>query len=195
MVWSLFPQNLVNYPTPGPGQFKRSIYDFYVSTENINFSRKDQLVTEEHPERWTTFQGIKTEFPAMQHFLLFTKISAGVLPVPIFWHIVGQHFPRNPWSLSMPHIFAVTRAELLFVHSPYDQPILFKTLTVIAAMLLILVDSAIAIGLLVGVTVLSVCVFCAIAYVVASSKTKEKDSKYRHPYPASSHGFSPGIYV
>ena len=95
----------------------------------------------------------------------------------------------------MPHIFAVTRAELLFVHSPYNQPILFKTLTVIAAMLLILVDSAIAIGLLVGVTVLSVCVFCAIAYVVASSKTKEKDSKYRHPYPASSHGFSPGIYV
>ena len=96
MVWSLFLQNLVNYPTPGPGQFKRSIYDFYVSTENINFSRKDQLVTEEHPERWTTFQGIKTEFPAMQHFLLFTKISAGVLPVPIFWHNVGQHFPRNP---------------------------------------------------------------------------------------------------
>ena len=95
MVWPLFPQNLVNYPTPGPGQFKRSIYDFCVSTEN-NFSRKDQLVTEEHPERWTTFQGIKTEFPAMQHFLLFTKISAGVLPVPIFWRNVGQHFPRNP---------------------------------------------------------------------------------------------------
>ena len=56
-------------------------------------------------------------------------------------------------------------------------------------MLSILVDSAIAIGLLVGVTVLSVCVFGAIAYAVASRKTKDKDSKYVHLYPVSSHGF------
>ena len=62
-------------------------------------------------------------------------------------------------------------------------------------MLLILVDSAIAIGLFVGVTVLSVCVFCAIAYAVASSKAKGKDSKYGHLCPVSSHGFSPGIYI
>ena len=40
-------------------------------------------------------------------------------------------------------------------------------------MLSILVDSAIAIGLLVGVTVLSVCVFGAIAYAVASRKHEE----------------------
>ena len=58
-------------------------------------------------------------------------------------------------------------------------------------MLPILVDSAIAIGLLVGVTALSVCVFGAIAYAVASRKTKDKDSKYGHLYPVSSHGFSP----
>ena len=58
-----------------------------------------------------------------------------------------------------------------------------------------LVDSAIKIGLLVGVTVLSVCVFGAITYAVASRKTKDKDSKYGHLYPVSSHGFSPGIYT
>lgn len=114
MVWSLFPQNLVNYPTPGPGQFKRSIYDFYVSTENINFSRKDQLVTEEHPERWTTFQGIKTEFPAMQHFLLFTKISAGVLPVPIFWHNVGSIFLET-LDLSPCPIFSLSLARSYYL--------------------------------------------------------------------------------
>ena len=57
------------------------------------------------------------------------------------------------------------------------------------------VDSAIAIGVLVGVSVLSVCVFGAIAYAVASRKTKDKDSKYVHLYPVSSHGFSPGIYT
>ena len=55
--------------------------------------------------------------------------------------------------------------------------------------------SAIAIGLLVGVTILSVCVFGAIAYVVASSKAKDKDSKYGHLYPVSSQGFSTDIYV
>ena len=38
--------------------------------------------------------------------------------------------------------------------------------------------SSIAIGLLVGVTVLFVGVFGAIAYAVASSKAKDKDSKY-----------------
>ena len=62
-------------------------------------------------------------------------------------------------------------------------------------MLSVLVDSAFAIGLLVGVTVLSVCVFGAIAYAVASRKTKDKDSKYGHLYPVSSHGSSPGIYT
>ena len=66
-----------------------------------------------------------------------------------------------------------------------------KTL-VIAAMLLMLVDSSIAIGLLVGVTVLSVGVFGAMAYAVASRKTKDKDSKYGHQYPVSSHGIFPG---
>ena len=55
--------------------------------------------------------------------------------------------------------------------------------------------SAIAIGLLAGVTVLSVCVFGAIAYAVASSKAKDKDSKYGHLCPVSSQGFSTGIYV
>ena len=59
----------------------------------------------------------------------------------------------------------------------------------------ILVDSAIAIGLLAGVIVLSVGVFGAIAYAVASSKAKDKDSKYVHLYPVSSHGISPGIYT
>ncbi|CAH3130480.1 unnamed protein product [Porites lobata] len=52
--------------------------------------------------------------------------------------------------------------------------------------------SAIAIGLLVGVTVLSVGVFGAMAYAVASRKTKDKDSKYGHQYPVSSHGIFPG---
>ena len=55
--------------------------------------------------------------------------------------------------------------------------------------------SAIAIGLLVGVTVLSVGVFGAIAYSVASSKAKDKDSKYGHQYPVSSQGFSTGLYA
>ena len=57
--------------------------------------------------------------------------------------------------------------------------------------------SAIAIGLLVGVTVLFVGVFGAIAYAVASSKAKDKDSKYGHLYPVSSQGFpsSTGIYA
>ena len=71
----------------------------------------------------------------------------------------------------------------------YDQPTSYKTL-VNAAMY-----SAIAIGLLVGVTVLSVCVFGAIAYAVASSKAKDKDSKYGHLCPVSSQGFSTGIYA
>ena len=71
-----------------------------------------------------------------------------------------------------------------------------KTL-VIAAMLLMLVDSSIAIGLLVGVSVLTgfLCVFGAVAYAVASSKAKDKDSKYGHLYPVSSQGFSTGIYA
>ena len=58
---------------------------------------------------------------------------------------------------------------------------------VIATMLLMLVDSSIAIGLLVGVTVLSVSVFGATAYAVASRKTKDKDSKLfeiRTPVPS-----------
>ena len=62
-------------------------------------------------------------------------------------------------------------------------------------MLLMLVDSSIAIGLLVGVTVLSVGVFGAIAYVIASSKAKGKDSKYGHLYPVSSRGIPPGVYA
>ena len=45
-------------------------------------------------------------------------------------------------------------------------------------MLFVLVDSSIAIGRLVRVTVLSVGAFGAIAYAVASRKTKDKDSKY-----------------
>ena len=80
------------------------------------------------------------------------------------------------------------------IYSAHDRPISFKTV-VIAEMLSVLVDSAIAIGVLVGVSVLSVCVFGAIAYAVASRKTKDKDSKYVHLYPVSSHGFSPGIYT
>ena len=55
--------------------------------------------------------------------------------------------------------------------------------------------SAIAIGLLFGVTVLFVGVFGAIAYAVASSKAKDKDSKYGHLYPVSSEAFSTGIYA
>ena len=55
--------------------------------------------------------------------------------------------------------------------------------------------SAIAIGLLVGVTVLSVDVFDAMAYAVASSKAKDKDSKYGRLCPVSSQGFSTGIYA
>lgn len=76
-----------------------------------------------------------------------------------------------------------------------------KTL-VIATMLLMLVDSSVAIGLLVSVTVLSVCVFGAaalalplstpaivatqatIAYALASRKTEDKDSEIRTPVPS-----------
>ena len=95
----------------------------------------------------------------------------------------------------MPHNFAFTRVKLqLLSLSAHYRPISFKTV-VIAEMLSILVDSAIAIGLLVGVTVLSVCVFRAIAYAVASRKTKDKHSKYGHLYPVSSHGFSSGIHT
>ena len=87
----------------------------------------------------------------------------------------------------MPHSFAFTRVKLQsLIYPAHDRPISFKTV-VIAEMLSILVDSAIAIGVLVGVSVLSVCVFGAIAYAVASRKTKDKDSKYVHLYPVSSH--------
>ena len=37
--------------------------------------------------------------------------------------------------------------------------------------------------------------FGAIAYAVASSKAKDKDSKYGPLCPVSSQGFSTGIYV
>ena len=90
----------------------------------------------------------------------------------------------------MPQNFGVTCAELRF--APYSAILptnIIKTL-VNAAMY-----SAIAIGLLAGVIVLSVGVFGAIAYAVASSKAKYKDSKYGHQYPVSSQGFSTGIYA
>ena len=78
----------------------------------------------------------------------------------------------------MPHNFAFTRVKLQsLIYSAHDRPISFKTV-VIAEMLSILEDSAIAIGVLVGVSVL----------------TKDKDSKYVHLYPVSSHGL-PGIYT
>ena len=90
----------------------------------------------------------------------------------------------------MPQNFGVTRAELPFaLYSAIRPTHIIKTL-VNAAMY-----SAIAIELLVGVTVLSVGVFGAIAYALASSKAKDKDSKYGHLYPVSSQGFSTGIYA
>ena len=98
-------------------------------------------------------------------------------------------------ATNLPHNYAVSRGAYsyyLFSIPPYmTNQLTIKTL-VIATMLLMLVDSSIAIGLLVGVTVLSVGVFGAMAYAVASRKTKDKDSKYGHQYPVSSHGIFPG---
>ena len=98
-------------------------------------------------------------------------------------------------ATNLPHSYAVSRGAYsyyLFSIPPYTtNQLTIKTL-VIATMLLMLVDSSIAIGLLVGVTVLSVGVFGAMAYAVASRKTKDKDSKYGHQYPVSSHGIFPG---
>ena len=157
-------------------------------------SEQDQLEQGEQPGKWTKFPEIKTEFP--KGFSLRVKFPKVVCQCPYFWHNELQHIPRKPLiSLSMPHNFAFTHLKLQsLIYSAHDRPISFKTV-VIAEMLSILVDSAIAIGLLVGVSVLSVCVFGAIAYAVASSKAKDKDSKYVHLYPVSSHGFSPGIYT
>ena len=98
-------------------------------------------------------------------------------------------------ATNLPHNYAVSRGAYsyyLFSIPPYmTNQLTIKTL-VIATMLLMLVDSSIAIGLLVGVTVLSAGVFGALAYAVASRKTKDKDSKYGHQYPVSSHGIFPG---
>ena len=98
-------------------------------------------------------------------------------------------------ATNLPHNYAVSRGAYsyyLFSIPPYTtNQLTIKTL-VIATMLLMLVDSSIAIGLLVGVTVLSVGLFGAMAYAVASRKTKDKDSKYGHQYPVSSHGIFPG---
>ena len=98
-------------------------------------------------------------------------------------------------ATNLPHNYAVSRGAYsyyLFSIPPYmTNQLTIKTL-VIATMLLMLVDSSIAIGLLVGVTVLSVGVFGAMVYAVASRKTKDKDSKYGHQYPVSSHGIFPG---
>ena len=98
-------------------------------------------------------------------------------------------------ATNLPHNYAVSRGAYsyyLFSIPPYmTNQLTIKTL-VIATMLLMLVDSSIAIGLLVGVPVLSVGVFGAMAYAVASRKTKDKDSKYGHQYPVSSHGIFPG---
>ena len=157
-------------------------------------SEQDQLEKGEQPGKWTKFPEIKTEFPKV--FPLTVKFPKVGCQCRCFWHNELQHIPRKPLiSLSMPHNFAFTHLKLQsLIYSAHDRPISFKTV-VIAEMLSILVDSAIAIGLLVGVSVLSVCVFGAIAYAVASSKAKDKDSKYVHLYPVSSHGFSPGIYT
>ena len=156
-------------------------------------SEQDQLEKGEQPRKWTKFPEIKTEFPKVFSWVKFPKV---VCQCRYFWHNELQHIPRKPLiSLSLPHNFAFTRVKLQsLIYSAHDRPISFKTV-VIAEMLSVLVDSAVAIGLLVGVTVLSVCVFGAIAYAVASRKTKDKDLKYGHLYPVSSHGSSPGIYT
>ena len=114
MVWSLFPQNLVNYPTPGAGQFKRSIYDFYVSTENINFSRKDQLVTEEHPERWTTFQGIKLNFQPCSIFSFLPKFPPVSCQCQYFGIMWGSIFLET-LDLSPCPIFSLSLARSYYL--------------------------------------------------------------------------------
>ena len=84
--------------------------------------------------------------------------------------------------LNVPHNYAVTRGRTATICSLFrhmTNQLTIKTM-VIVTMLLMLVDSSVAMGLLVGVTVLSVCVFGAIAYAVASRKTKDKNSKYGH---------------
>ena len=98
-------------------------------------------------------------------------------------------------ATNLPHNYAVSRGAYsyyLFSIPPYTTNQLTIKTPVIATMLLMLMDSSIAIGLLVGVTVLSVGVFGAIANAVASSKAKDKDSKYGPQYPVSSHGIFPG---
>ena len=118
-----------------------------------SLSKQDQFEKGEQPGRLTKFPEIKTEFP---QFFSFPKV---VCQCRYFWHNELQHIPRKPIiSLSMPHNFAFTRVKLQsLIYSAHDRPISFKTV-VIAEMLSVLVDSAVAIGLLVGVTVLSVCV-------------------------------------
>ena len=126
-----------------------------------------------------------------------TQFLTKFLPVSCqcrFFGITAATFSSKPGisSLPMPQNFGVTRAELPFaLYSAIWPTHIIKTL-VNAAMY-----SAIAIELLVGVTVLSVGVFGAIAYAVASSKAKDKDSKYGRLYPVSSQGFpsSTGIYA
>ena len=115
-----------------------------------------------------------------------TKPSTSILPVWVFGITAATFFSKPVISsLPMPQNFGVTRAELPFaLYSAIWPTHIIKTL-VNAAMY-----SAIAIGLLVGITILSVCVcvcvcvcvFGAMAYTVASRKTKDMQGfKIRTP--------------
>ena len=135
----------------------------FVSTENFSPSQRTNW--------W------KNNTPREADFVFHTKYSIfwpNFLPVSYqcrFFGITAATFFSKPVisSLPMPHNFGVTRAELPFaLYSAIWPTHIIKT-PVNAAMY-----SAIAIGLLVGVTVLSVGVFGAIAYAVASSRQRTR---------------------
>ena len=152
-------------------------------TETFHFIFMSPLKTLVHQRGPTGERTIPRERPisfSIPNTQFLTKLSTSIIPV-WFFGITAATFFSKPVisSLPMPQNFGVTRAELPFaLYSAIWPTHIIKTL-VNAAMY-----SAIAIGLLGGITILSVCVcvFGAMAYTVASRKTKDMQGfKIRTP--------------
>ena len=146
----------------------------FVSTENFSPSQRTNW--------W------KNNTPREADFVFHTKYSIfwpNFLPVSYqcrFFGITAATFFSKPVisSLPMPHNFGVTRAELPFaLYSAIWPTHIIKTLVNAATY------SAIAIGLLVGITILSVCV-CVWCHSVCGSVKKDKGQGFeiRTPVPS-----------
>ena len=175
------------HPLSGTAGRTETFHLIFLSPQKTSIHQRGPTDERTRPrDRPISFSIINTQF--------LTKISTSILPVSIFWHNYCNIFFSKTVISCLPMLqnFGVTRAELPFALYSAIWPTQIIKTPVNAAMY-----SSVAIGLLVGVPFLSVGVFGAIAYAVASSKAKDKDSKYGHLYPVSSQGFpsSTGIYA